>query len=405
MKQKNRWFHAAIGVFVLLFAGLIYAWSVLSRPIAAYFTDWTSAGLSLTFTICMMFFCLGGFVSGILSEKINIKINLVISAFLFLGGFYIASRMNSLSALYLGYGVLAGTASGFAYNTVMGSVTKFFPDKPGLISGILLMGFGIGSFLIGKVYQAYTGSGDAFRASLLTMGVILFIVVLIGAVFIRKPTEEETNVLTFLDTDKKQEDSKASYGDMKFGQMVKRSSFWLYFIWSVLLSAAGLAVIAQASGMVTEVSPSQTAGVISTAVGLISVFNGVGRVIFGGMYDKIGRAKTMVVNEILYFMAVILMICSIVTGSFVVLVVGFIITGLAYGGVPTTNSAFVGDFYGKKNYSVNFPIMNMNLFAASFGSTIAGLLYDKSGSYLSTLVVLLCALVLGTVLATKIKKP
>ncbi len=405
MKQKNRWFHAAIGVFVLLFAGLIYAWSVLSRPIAAYFTDWTSAGLSLTFTICMMFFCLGGFVSGLLSEKINIKINLVISAFLFLGGFYIASRMNSLPALYLGYGVLAGTASGFAYNTVMGSVTKFFPDKPGLISGILLMGFGIGSFVIGKVYQAYTGSGEAFRTSLWTMGVIVFVVLLIGAVFIRKPSQEEMKAFAPRSEGNNQEGSEVSFGDMNPGQMVKRPSFWLYFIWSVLLSAAGLAVIAQAGGMVEEVSPTASAGVVSTAVGLISVFNGVGRVLFGGTYDKAGRVRTMIINEILYFTAVALMILSIVTGNFAVLVIGFIITGLAYGGVPTTNSAFVGDFYGKRNYGVNFPIMNMNLFVASFGSTIAGLLYDKSGSYLSTLIVLVCALAVGTVIAKRIKKP
>lgn len=401
----KRWLYAAMGVLVLLFAGLIYAWSVLSRPVAAYFTDWSSAQLSLTFTICMMFFCLGGFFSGLLSGKINVKINMVISAFLFLAGFFLASKTSSLPGLYIGYGVLCGTASGIAYNSIMGTVTKYFPDKPGLISGILLMGFGFGSFLIGKVYQAYTGSGESFRKSFLLFGIILFIVMLLCALFIKKPDAAETAALI----EKITEDSKSGdttvTEDMNFRQMIRRSSFWLYFFWAILLCAAGLAVISQAGAMAVEVAPKASAGTISTVVGLISIFNGVGRVIFGGMYDRIGRGKTMVINEILFCSAIVLLILSLSTGSFLILTIGFIITGLAYGGVPTTNSAFVGSFYGKKHYSINFSVLNMNLFFASFGSTIAGLLYDSSGSYYSTLLFLLGAIVVGIVISMMIKKP
>ena len=56
-KKMNRWTYAVVGVIVLLLAGLVYAWSVISSPVAAYFTEWTKAQLSLTFTICMGFFC------------------------------------------------------------------------------------------------------------------------------------------------------------------------------------------------------------------------------------------------------------------------------------------------------------------------------------------------------------
>lgn len=401
----NRWLYAAMGVLVLLFAGLIYAWSVISRPVSAYFTDWSSAQLSMTFTICMMFFCLGGFFAGLLSGKVNVKINMVVSAFLFLGGFVIASRTNSLISLYIGYGVLSGTASGIAYNSIMGTVTKFFPDKPGLISGILLMGFGFGSFLIGKVYQAFTGTGESFRMSLLLFGIILFIVMLLSALFIRKPNAEETAVLAERMTKEIKNSEIANVEEMNFRQMIRRSSFWLYFIWAILLCAAGLAVISQAGAIAVSVKPEASAGTIATVVGLISIFNGIGRVIFGGMFDRFGRVKTMIMNEVLFCSAIIFLILSLSTGSFYILVIGFILTGLAYGGVPTTNSAFVGSFYGRKNYSINFSVLNMNLFFASFGSTIAGHLYDSSGSYFSTLFFLLGAIVVGIIIATLIKNP
>lgn len=168
MKLKlNRWIYAAVGVIVLLFAGLVYAWSVLASPIAAEFTQWSQAQLSLTFTICMTLFCLGGFVGGLLSGKINVKINVWAAAVLFFIGFFVASRATSLTGLYIGYGVFAGFASGLAYNAVMSTMSKWFPDKQGLISGILLMGFGLGSFIIGKVYQAYTPGRNRRMADIL----------------------------------------------------------------------------------------------------------------------------------------------------------------------------------------------------------------------------------------------
>lgn len=415
--KRNRWFYAAVGVIVLLFAGLIYAWSVLSRPLAQYFTEWTSAQLSLTFTICMTFFCLGGVLAGFLSGRINAKFNLAASAFLFLAGFFLAAKTSSLAGLYIGYGILAGTGSGFAYNTIMGTVTKYFPDKPGLISGILLMGFGIGSFIIGKVYQAYTGPGEGWRTSFEIFGILLFAVMILSAFFLKAPEGGKE------DGDKNGAGAAEGIGkkaaaaemagkssaseiiDMAPAAMLKRSSFWLYFIWAVLLCAAGLAVISQAGGMVLEVSPDISAGTVSTVVGLISIFNGIGRVLFGGLFDKIGRVKTMVLNEILFCVALGLLILSLMTGILPALVAGFMIMGLAYGGVPTTNSAFVGAFYGKKNYSVNFSLLNLNLIFSSFGGTVAGLLYDASGSYFSTLTAMLGAVIVGIFIAVMIKRP
>ena len=128
--ENKRGLYAVVGTIVLLLAGLIYAWSVFSSPISAYFPEWTKAQLSLTFTICMSAFCLGGLVTGLLSKKMNIKISLIISAIMFFVGFFIASRANSIAMLYIGYGVLAGFAAGIVYNAVMSTLTKWYADKP-----------------------------------------------------------------------------------------------------------------------------------------------------------------------------------------------------------------------------------------------------------------------------------
>lgn len=404
--KKKRWSYAAVGILVLLFAGLVYAWSVLASPIKAFFIEWSSTQLSFTFTLCMIFFCLGGLITGLLSEKIQPKIMLKVSALLFLIGFFIASRAESITALYIGYGVIAGLASGFAYNSVLGSITKFFPDCPGLISGILLMGFGFGSFLIGKVYQGVTPSGvgmENWRTSFLVFGIILFFIMFISSFFIRRPKEKELNEIT-KGMLVKNKISKTNMVEVKPNEMLKKASFWTYFIWATLLSAAGLAIVSQGSGIVVEVGTMVSAGTVSTVVGLISIFNGIGRVIFGGLYDKIGRMRTMLLNNLLFLIAIVVLMIALKSGQFTFIIIGFIITGLAYGGVTPTNSAFINDFYGSKNYSTNFSLVTMNLLIASFGSTIAGYLYDVSSSYFTTLIAMIIAVICGCIISFFIKK-
>ncbi len=404
--KKKRLIYGAIGVLVLLFAGLVYAWSVLARPISEYFTAWSSTQLSFTFTLCIIFFCLGGLLNGLVSEKFPPKIMLKLSAILFLAGFVMASKSQNIMTLYIGYGVIAGLASGFAYNSVLGSIAKFFPDCPGLISGILLMGFGFGSFLIGKVYQAYTPSGvgvEAWRSSFMIFGVILFVVMFVSSFFIRKPTQEEIKLVS-QNIKEETTNKKLQSIDVKPKDVLKKSSFWIYFLWATLLSASGLAVVSQASGIVVEVQKNISAGTISTVVGLISIFNGIGRVIFGGMFDKIGRLKTMLLNNILFVVSIAILMLAIMTSKFILIIIGFITIGMSYGGVTPTNAAFVNDFYGEKYYSVNLSLITMNLFIASFGSTIAGVLYDSTGSYFSTLIAMVIAVVIGFALTFMIKK-
>lgn len=408
--KLNRWVYVAVGVVVLLFAGLIYAWSVLAQPIAAEFSQSSQAELSLTFTICMISFCLGGFAGGLLAGRIDVRINVWAAAVLLLAGFALASRAGSLTGLYLGYGVLAGFGSGLAYNAVMSTMSTWFPDKQGLVSGILLMGFGLGSFIIGKVFQAVTPDVlGAWRGSFMVLGVILFAVLAVGGFFfVRAPKGYEPPSAPARGEGAKAAGRGKPEGalDIPATKMVARPSFWLFFIWAILLSACGLAVIAQGTGLVGQVGGgSVDAGSAATIVGLISIFNGIGRVIFGGLFDRAGQRTTMMLVNGAFFISLLVVIASMVTGSMPVLVAGFICCGLSYGGITPTNSAFVNAFYGASHYPVNYSLVNLNLIFASFGGTLAGMLFDASGSYLSTFLALLVAVVAGTLCTLAIRRP
>lgn len=410
-KTMNRWVLAIVGVIVMLFAGMVYAWTVLSAPIAAMYPDWTKAQLSLTFTLVMFCFCIGGFLGGVLSRKVKPWIILISSAVMFILGFLIASRATSLIVLYLGFGVLAGLASGFAYNAVMTFVGRWFPDRQGLISGLLLMGFGFGSMLIGMIYTAVTPSdgGPAWRTSFLVIGIITAAIVALSSFFIASPP-----VGWVAPAPKKEGKKKTvqSYEEINTITMFKRPSFWLFFIWAICLSAAGLMVISQGTPMAMEsmqLDPAAaTANQMSTIafyVSLINIFNGIGRIIFGFLFDKIGRFWTMLLGGIVFIVAMLLVIWALKGHSPFILVVSYIASGLGYGCVTPTNSAFASLFYGMKNYPVNLPVINMNLLIASFGSTIAGAVYDSTGSYVSVIILVIGLLVVGTVLSFFIRKP
>ena len=391
MKQLNRWVYAIVGVIVLLFAGLVYAWSVLSTPIAAEFTAWTKAQLSLTFTLVMILFCIGSLLCGLLAGKLSAKNAVRVSAVLFLAGFFIASRCQSPVTLYLGFGLLCGLASGLAYNGVMSTMVKWFPDKPGLISGVLLMGFGGGSFLIGKLYQAWTPAGvGGWRTSFVVLGIICCVVLAVCSFFFVAPGADFT-----VPAGKGGKAVAAPREDIKPAVMLKRPAFWLYYVWAIAVSAAGLALISQASGVVWEASADQTAASVATIVGLISICNAVGRVLFGGMYDKFGRSLSMQLVNGLFILTSVVLLLAMSSRSVAVVIIGFVIGGLAYSGVTPTNSAFCRAYFGPTSYPVNFPLINSNLIFASFGSTISGALYDASGSYSSTFFLIIGLAVAG----------
>ena len=153
---SRRWFYLGTGVFAMLFSGVLYAWSILKIPFKEVF-GWSDSSLALNFTFTMCFFCLGAFFGSLICKKIGPKITLAIAGALVGVGFVLTGMLNAdmLYVLYFSYAILAGTGIGISYNVVVSTVAAWFPDKKGLCSGCLMMGFGVSTLLLGNLISMF----------------------------------------------------------------------------------------------------------------------------------------------------------------------------------------------------------------------------------------------------------
>ncbi|HHT16801.1 MAG TPA: OFA family MFS transporter [Papillibacter sp.] len=406
MKTKkitdNRWLQLVVGVIGLLFAGIIYAWSILAAPLAAEF-GWSNSQIGLNFTITLSIFCIGGFVSGIISKKTTPMLRMLLAAALIFVSFFISSRLQgSIGVLYIAYGVLGGTAIGLAYNTIIGVVTAWFPDKRGLASGLLLMGFGLNSILIGRIAADMMKNPDiGWRTTYFAIAIVTAAVLAIAAFIIKPPPKDM--VFPAPKGGAALRAAGETVRDYSAGEMIRRLSFWKLFIFFILLASVGSASISFAKNIILEIGGSDS--VATTMVGVISMANGFGRIVSGWLFDVIGRRKTQFVTSGVAIIAPLVIILALSSGSLAIGVLGMILCGVSYGFAPTGSTAFIGAFFGQKNFSLNLGILNLQLVATAFASTWAGAIKDATGSFVMTFVILTAFSVVGLVLNVFIKKP
>ena len=184
-----RWFYLTIGILSMLFAGILYSWSILKAPLADAF-GWNASQLTMNFTLTMCFFCLGGVGGGLLARRLGTRLTIALGGALACIGFVLTARLDgsSLPMLYLSYGVITATGIGFAYNVLLSTVQAWFPDKKGTCSGALLMGFGASSLVLGSLADALIQNpAVGWRAAFLCLGVAIGIVLVAAALLIRLP--------------------------------------------------------------------------------------------------------------------------------------------------------------------------------------------------------------------------
>ena len=381
--NNKRWLYLGMGTLTLLFLGLIYAWSIFRTPFGEMYPDWSISQLSLTFTISMIFFCLGGFAGGLLSKKLSIGVRMLISAAMLLVGFFVVSMMkadspaSSLTMLYIFYGVFGGGGVGVAYNGVIGTINKWFPDKVGLASGIMLMGFGLGGLVLGSVVNSMIGSMGLLKV-FRVLGIAICVVCVLAAVIIKSPTAEDSAALAGL-TVKKDADSETEVRNYTAGEMMKTAKFWFFVIWAILLNAAGLLVINSAANISVAFGGAAILGMI------VSLFNGAGRIIAGNNFDRRGRFFSTLVNNAFMLAAGILLTLGGMSGKYIFILCGLVFVGLAYGGCPTITSAYINKAFGPANFPTNFSIANFSLIpAATIGPMISSALLESAGGSYQT---------------------
>lgn len=391
MIKGNRWVSLGAGTAMLLFLGLIYAWSIFKAPFSAIYTEWTVSQISLTFTISMICFCLFGFFAGLIAKKLSVRVILRIAAVMLFCGFFGVSMLDpkepgkSLVLLYLLYGVLGGGGVGMGYNSIISFVNKSFADKAGIASGTMLMGFGLGGILLGSITDkaiSEIGLFMTFRA----LAVFVAVVILAGSLFMRPSAAPQIQAA--------KAETEENVRDFTPAQMLKESTFWFFMVWAILLNSASLLVINSAASIAVAFGAPAVLGLV------VSLFNGAGRVIHGAVFDRVREKKTMLLDNSFVLLAGIFLYAGAVTKSMILVLLGLVCTGLGYGGTPTLSSAFIHSKFGPKNFAVNFSIGNFALIpAAILGPMASSALIERAGgAYNTTFMMMLGLAVLGGVM-------
>ena len=393
-ESKKRYLVLVVGTLALLFLGLIYAWSNFSKPLEAHF-GWARSQTSNVFTLSIVTFCLGGLTGGILSRRLSAAWILRISSLCMVAGFLLSSRVTALWQIYLSYGVLCGFGVGLTYNAVLSTVVKWFGDKAAFCSGVLLMGFGTGGLILGTAAASVIAS-FGWSTAFLAIGIAGFAVLLAASFFIVPPEDAMSGAA---------KTAQAAGREMSPGQLLRSRNFWLLFIWGSVSSACGLSVINQGAPIAGSIGAS--AQLAALAVGTISVFNGLGRVIIGIVYPMIKRRTSMLVICCGYLLASAALLLAVNTGTLAFIFIGFAVVGLSYGSTPAFGVSIVREFFGPKHYSVNMSLFNLHLIvSAILGSSVVGLLVSNYENYQIGLIAGLALSALGLLLAPlAAKKP
>ncbi len=397
-----RWAYLAIGVVAMLFAGVLYAWSILKAPLAAEF-GWGASELALNFTLAMSFFCIGGLLGARLSKRAGHRVALIIAGGLSAAGFILtaALRDTSVVVLYLTYGVLAGMGIGIAYNVVIATVSAWFPDKKGLCSGCLMMGFGASALVLGNAADALFKSTVGWRVTYGILGIAICAVLVLAGLLLKKPDSQ--TVLPRKKTTKNAAEEAFERRDYTSGQMLCRPSFWMAFAGISFLAAVGSSVISFAKDLALSVRAPEALAV--SLVGVLSVCNGIGRILTGALFDGIGRRKTMLWANVFTIGAAAVTLLSVSIGSLPLCIAGLCLTGLSYGACPTITAAFTSSFFGMKHFSTNMAFMTFTVMGGSLIATVSNKVLEVTGGYTATFAMLLLLTFAALILNAFIRKP
>lgn len=407
MLDKKRNKLLVVSTALLLFLGLIYAYSVLLAPLKVEF-GWSVAQMTLVFALSICSFTLGSLAVGPLVRAKKNAVALLAGAAMLAAGFLgtaFASGGVALYMAYAAYGVAASFGIGWVYNVVIPTVTSWFPDKCGFAQGVCLMGFGAGGFVLGPVAtQLY--SVLPWRGTLVGFAVVFAALVAGSAAVLKAPGDAEASELAALAAGAGAGDADAAeVADDRFvssGQMLRTPTFWLLYTFLFMLGSIGMGI----TGIGRELPLSLGASDLAAAVviGFVNVGSGVGRLSCGIALDKLGRHRTMRIIGFGGTVAPVVMIASLLSGSLAVQAVACLLTGMSWGAAVVTMPFVSRTEWGLANMAQNMAMVNTySIFASLVGSFGAGMLYGACGSFLPVLGIMTALGVASVLLANKLK--
>lgn len=363
-KLPNRWTLASAAVLMQVCLGIIYAWSVFRGPLEKAY-GWDKTISIAPYRWSTLFFTLAMVAAGFWQDKKGPRLVGTVGGLLLGTGCLLASFFGSTPmGLVLSYGVVAGLGVGFAYVTPIATCVKWFPDRRGMVVGLAVMGFGVGSLIFAPLLDALLGSDPAQYVNTIprTFQILsaLFFVLVTGAAQLYqvpppgwKPEGWNPPVAT-----------TGQRADFSAAQMLGTWQFWVVWIVFYLGSGIGLTAIGEAAQIFREVGSTGMIMSAAAALGVMSLFNGVGRLTWGSLSDRLGRTRT-----ILGMCAIYAVVCALLlptAASFWPVLAGVCCIGFCYGGYLAIMPSLTADYWGAKNIGANYGLLFSAWGAAGF---------------------------------------
>ncbi|UFS68532.1 OFA family MFS transporter [Geomonas sp. RF6] len=361
-KLPNRWLVAIMGTLLQLALGTVYAWSYFQKPMMAKY-GWSNTQAAWVFSLAILFLSFAATWGGINLPKFGPRKLAVTGGLLFSAGYFIgayALSIANLPLLYLGYGVIGGIGLGLGYVTPVATAAKWFPDKKGLVTGMVVMGFGFGALIMSKVLgpQFMKMTNDNLVLVFMYSGVILLVVTQIAAAFLTNPpagyVPEGYTPPAVSKSDAGAQDSMTASQCLLSG---KFAMMWTIFFFNII---AGIMFISFQSPLLQDLikagMPASTnftdpavvkalAASGATLIAISSIFNGLGRMFWGGLADKIGRIQAfrlIIGSQVVVFVALLFVKSPLIFSVLVCYVL------LCYGGGFGSMPGYIADVFGPK---------------------------------------------------------
>lgn len=378
---KNRgWQVTFAGMGINLALGILYTWSVISKGIPAEW-GWSEAEKSWPYGVACFIFSLIMVPAGRLQDKFGPSLVLALGGFLVGIGMIITSFTTSPIGFIVGFGIIAGTGIGFGYAATTPPAVKWFPaSRTGLVTGLVVAGFGLASVYAAPLAK-YLIVTYGLQTTLFLLGAAFMVVVIILAQLVKSPPAGFKPV-EIKNTSSGSAAVTVTARDYSPVEMLKTPQFYMLWFMYACGAGAGLMVIAKLAA-IAKIQASIELGFILVAV--LAIGNGGGRVVAGMLSDKFGRQHTMFVFFVCQAALIYLLSTTTaesILANVVVLSLMSACIGACYGANLSLFPSITKDFYGLKNFGVNYGLVFTAWGAGGFMlALVAGKLYDIYQSF------------------------